>query len=96
MADIKSLLNVISQKFETIAKSGTVVGKKVSVGHRHVVPLCELSLGFGGGGGTGESEGCGDASSSTGTGGGAGGGVRIGPLAVIVVDGDDVRVERIE
>jgi len=31
-----------------------VVGRKISVADRHVIPLCELSLGVAGGGGSGQ------------------------------------------
>lgn len=94
MRDIKTLLTAVSEKLTGLARSNAVVARKISVGDRHVVPLCELSLGFGGGGGQAEAQ---DASRDHGAGKGQGGAAvgsaKAAPVAVIIVDGDTVRVE---
>jgi len=93
MKDISQLLTAVSERLTGLARSNAVVARKISVGERHVIPLCELALGFGGGGGTGEASDTGGSGSGQGTGGAAGGMAKAAPVAVIVVDGDTVRIE---
>ncbi len=94
MESIKEMFDKLSQRLEALARKNAVVSPPISVGDRHVVPLCELSLGFGGGGGVGEHAGeDSDKGKGRGSGGGAGGGARITPVAVLVVDGGKVRVQ---
>ncbi len=96
MQDIKTLLTAVSEKLTGLARSNAVVARKISVGDRHVVPLCELAMGFAGGGGQGEATDTGgDMGSGKGTGGGAGGMAKAAPVAVIIVDGGRVRIEGI-
>ena len=96
MDHIKNLLAAISQRFKKLAEANAVVAKPISVGDRHVVPLCELSLAFGGGGGTGEMQNeKGTGETATGTGGGAGGGAKATPVAVIVVENGKARLEKV-
>jgi uncharacterized spore protein YtfJ len=96
MEHIKNLFVALGRHFEELARANAVVAKPISMGERHVVPLCELGLAFGGGGGLGElkapSEG---EPPPTGLGGGAGGGAKAAPIAVLVVDGNKVRLEKI-
>ena len=94
MRDIGKMLTAVSEKLGLLAKSNAVVARKISVGDRHVVPLCELSVGFGAGGAQGEAvDAHGQMGSGKGSGGGAGGAAKAAPVAVIVVDGGKVRVE---
>ena len=51
MEYVKNLIGLLSERLKTVAASNAVVAKPVSVGDRHVVPLCELGLTFAGGGG---------------------------------------------
>lgn len=94
MDNVTQLLGKLTARLRELAAGNAVVAKRVSVGDRHVIPLCELSLGFGGGGAQGEgtdpnnSEGGG-----RGTAGGAGGGAKASPVAVIVVEDGKVRIE---
>lgn len=88
MNEVKTIIAMISERLKRMAQSNAVVSKPISFGDRHVLPLCELSLGFGGGGGSGE-----DPENGGGTGGGTGGCAKATPVAVIVVDGPNVRVE---
>jgi uncharacterized spore protein YtfJ len=96
MKHINDLLASISGHLGKLAEGNAVVAKTLSVGDRHVIPLCELSMGFGGGGGIGEGTekpGEDKTGGASGTGGGAGGGAKANPVAVVVIDGGKVRVE---
>ena len=94
MGQIKQLFAALSTHFAKMAKANAAVAKPVSVGDRHVVPLCELSLAFGGVGGTGElrSEPSGD--SPAGIGGGAVGAAKAKPIAILVLEGGEIRLEQ--
>jgi uncharacterized spore protein YtfJ len=95
MKHVGEILESLSQQLRTLAQGNAVVAKPLVVGDRHLIPLCQLSMGMGAGGGIGE----GDADEAAGyaggkgVGGGAGGGAKVAPVAVVVVDGDDVRLE---
>ena len=95
MNDVKGIISMISERLKKMAKGNAVASKPISFGDRHVLPLCELKLGFAGGGGTGEDMGDGQQSGGQGTGGGTGGSAKATPIAVIVVDGQNVRIEPI-
>jgi len=95
MEHIKELFKVLGQHFEKLAKANAVVAKPISMGDRHIVPLCELSLAFGGGGGAGEIAPGGGKEPQKGVGGGAGGGAKASPIAVLVIEGGKARLERI-
>lgn len=97
MEDIDKLFEAVSERLTKMARANAVVAKPISVGDRHVIPLCELSMGFGGGGGAAEGEGetKEGAGAGEGQGGGAGGGAKAGPVAVVVIDQGKVRVEKI-
>ena len=93
MEHVRSLIGLLSEQLKKVAAGNAVVAKPVSVGDRHIVPLCELGLAFGGGGGGGE--GSGKDGKGTGMGAGAGGGAKASPIAVLVVEGGNVRLEKI-
>ena len=93
MIDIKEIISLIGDRLKELARSNAIVTKPISVGNRHVLPLCELSLSFGGGGGSSEGNGTDDQQNGQGAGSGAGGHAKAVPIAVVVVDGDDVRIE---
>ena len=107
MQHIKELLELITEKLETVASSDAVVGQPIELGDVTVVPLSRISLGFGAGGGEGEGEGFGpghqgpghrkakkgDAGGfGKGVGGGTGGGAKVRPVGVAVFSGDTVEV----
>lgn len=97
MEEIKELFAAISERLKRMAQANAVVAKPISVGDRHVIPLCELKLAFGGGGGRAEGEGKAKEGlgAGMGMGGGTGGGAKACPVAVIVVEGNKVRLERL-
>jgi uncharacterized spore protein YtfJ len=93
MMDVKRIISMIGERLKTMAKSDAIASQPISVGNRHVLPLCELSLNFGGGGGTSEGVENGEPQNGQGTGSGVGGSAKAVPVAVVVVDGNDVRIE---
>jgi uncharacterized spore protein YtfJ len=93
MEHVNEILSFLGERLKTMAKANAVTAKPISAGDRHVMPLCELSLGFGGGGGTGEGLGEDEQKENQGTGGGVGGAAKATPVAVVIADGDDVRIE---
>jgi uncharacterized spore protein YtfJ len=95
------LVSSLMEKLTRLARDSAVVAQPIAVDGRYVVPLCEIGLGYGGGGGGGETEtrkaGSKDAPvRANGSGMGGGGGASVRPLAVLVIDGDDVRLESLE
>ncbi len=94
MDKIKELFLAVSERLTRLARGNAVVAKPLSVGDRHIVPLCELSLAFGGGGGGGEGT-EGGAEAGGGTGGLSGGAAKASPVAILVVDDGKVRLERV-
>lgn len=98
MKHVGEILEALSQQLRTLAQGNAVVAKPLSVGERHLIPLCQLSMGMGAGGGIGEGEADETAgyAGGKGVGGGAGGGAKVAPVAVVVIDGDDVRLETFE
>jgi len=94
MDQIKQLFEALSRHFSEMAKANSAVAKPISVGDRHVIPLCELSLAFGGVGGTGELQSAQSADPPAGIGGGAVGAAKAKPIAILVLEGDEVRLEK--
>jgi uncharacterized spore protein YtfJ len=92
MEGVKRILDVVRGKLSRTALKDVVVSKPISVAARHVVVLSEVSYGFGAGGGSGDEKG---KRASRGSGVGGGGGAKASPVAVLVVDGDEVRVEKL-
>jgi uncharacterized spore protein YtfJ len=96
MKHVKELFAAVSDRLARLARGNAVVAKPISVGDRHVIPLCELSVGFGGGGGIGEGEPDKPGGEPmSGTGGGAGGGAKATPVAVLVIENGKVRIEQL-
>jgi len=96
MKHVKEIFAAVSDRMTQLAKGNAVVAKPISVGDRHVIPLCELTIGFGGGGGVGEGEPAQPGGEPiVGTGGGAGGGAKATPVAVIVIEDGKVRIEQL-
>lgn len=96
MKHVKEIFAAVSDRVTRLAKGNAVVAKPISVGDRHIIPLCELSVGFGGGGGVGEGEPIKPGDKPTaGTGGGAGGGAKASPVAVLVIENGKVRIEHL-
>ena len=91
--DVKGVITLIGDRLKTMAGNNAVASKPLSIGNRHVLPLCELSLNFGGAGGTSEDPENGKEQNGQGAGSGVGGSAKAVPVAVVVVDGDNIRIE---
>jgi len=99
MKHVEALLKTITDRLHHLAETNAIVGRTISVGDRHVIPLCELSMGFGGGGGAAQGEEVaegGGGTSGKGMGAGVGGGASAAPVAVVIVDGATVRIEGLD
>ena len=98
MKAIRELLETISTRLGKLAQANAVMAEPISMGDEvHVIPLCEVSVGFGSGGGTGVSDGDDKGQGvGEGTGGGGGGGARVEPVAVLVIDQQGVRLEELK
>jgi uncharacterized spore protein YtfJ len=92
MEGVKKILDVVRGRLSRAALKDVVVSKPISVAERHVLVLSEVSYGFGAGGGSGDEKG---KRATRGTGVGGGGGAKASPVAVLVVDGGKVRVEKL-
>ena len=93
MEHVKGILSLLGEHLTSLARGGAVATEPMSVGDRHVLALCELTLGFGGGGGAGEELKDDENDKGEGIGGGVGGGAKATPVAVVVVDGGNIRIE---
>jgi uncharacterized spore protein YtfJ len=78
---IETIAETLLEKLRSIAQTDTVVGKPIESGGSVVVPVSRVTVGFGMGGHSGKSE----LASS-------GGGIRVDPVAFLVLKGDSVRV----
>ncbi len=85
--EVAELIKRLLKEIHTISKTETVVGEPLVVGDSKIIPISKLSLGFGVGGLSTQAEGSGPESGEAATnGGGAGGGVKVQPVAFVVVD----------
>lgn len=93
MKYVKGIMSLVGERLKSLAQGDIVATKPISVGDRHVLALCELSLSIGGGGGTGKELRGEENQDGEGTGGGVGGGAKATPVAVVVAEGNRVWVE---
>lgn len=93
MKYVKGIISLVGEHLKSLARGNAVATDPISVGDRHVLALCELALNIGGGGGTGEELRNDEQENGKGVGGGVGGGAKATPVAVVVVEGDNVRIE---
>jgi uncharacterized spore protein YtfJ len=82
---VESIAETLLEKLKNIAQTETVIGEPIHSGESTIIPVSRISVGMGMGGHTGK----GDTASS-------GGGLRIDPVAFLVLKGDDVRVLPVE
>lgn len=93
MEYVKGIISLVGERLKSLAQGNLVATEPISVGDRHVLALCELTLSFGGGGGTGEELRNGEHQKGKGIGSGVGGAAKATPVAVVVADGDNVHIE---
>ncbi|MDR2999787.1 MAG: hypothetical protein LBU89_00865 [Fibromonadaceae bacterium] len=82
---VESIAETLLEKLKTIAQIETVIGEPIQSGESTIVPVSRISMGMGMVGHTNK----GSTASS-------GGGLRIDPVAFLVLKGDDVKVLPIE
>jgi len=93
MEKVKELLETLSKSLDRLSAGDAVVAKPISIGDRHVLPLCELKLAWAAGGGEGEGADNTGKGSGSGSGGAGGGGAQANPVAVVVIEDGKVRIE---
>jgi uncharacterized spore protein YtfJ len=81
--DVEALVSQLTN----MVTSKTIVGDPIVSGNSTIIPVLTASFGFGTGGGEGT-----DPSHGVGKGVGGGAGVKLAPTALIVVQGDEVKV----
>jgi len=87
LPELTEILKTITEEMQKSLSPKTAVGEAVTVDGRTVLPLMSVGMGFGAAAGLGKE-------SSTGSGGG--GGIGIKPVAVVVIDEQGVRLERLQ
>ncbi|WP_395377543.1 GerW family sporulation protein [Marinicella sp. W31] len=92
MPDIEKLFDKAVGEIERILTTKTAVGEPIEVAGNTIIPLVNVGFGFG----VGEGQGTDPKKGSDHHGGGTGGGGGVKPVALLIVNGDDVRVEPIK
>jgi uncharacterized spore protein YtfJ len=85
MQELTDILKTITEEMQKALSSRTAVGDPVTVEGKTVIPLMSVGMGFG----------AGSSSGKDGNPGGGGGALGMKPVAVIIIDQDGVRVERL-
>ena len=91
-------LEKVFESFKTLTSTKTVVGEPIKVENKTIVPLIQAYIGFGGGGGEGELK---DLvkktkSGSEGNFSGFGGGIKVSPVALLIIDGENVSFIKVD
>ena len=84
MQELTEILKTITGEMQNALSARTAVGDPVTVDGRTVIPLMSVGMGFGAGSGTEDRPG------------GGGGALGMKPVAVIIIDEQGVRVERLK
>ncbi|MCK4716414.1 MAG: sporulation protein [Candidatus Marinimicrobia bacterium] len=85
---VENLIDTLLGKLKDLVDSETVIGKPIQAGKSTVIPVTKISFGFAAGGGKSKD----DKDRGTGTGGGA----IIEPVAIIIIEDDNVRVQSLK
>jgi uncharacterized spore protein YtfJ len=88
MNPAQNILKDLIGELKTLARTETIVGTPITAGEFTLIPISRVSLGVGAGGGTGGNE----KKMGTGEGGGGGGGIRVNPVALVAIHGNELRV----
>ena len=91
MEDIGGLFDKTVGEIERMLNTKTVVGEPIKIENTTLIPLISVGFGFGVGGGEGT-----EPQKGSGHGGGTGGGGGVKPVALVIVDANQVRVEPIK
>jgi uncharacterized spore protein YtfJ len=89
----ESVVGGIIERIRATARVELVYGEERKVGEKTIIPVAAVAYAFGGGagGGTGSHNGHGE-HSGIGGGGGGGGSVRVQPVGVLEITGDETRM----
>lgn len=88
MEGLAEILKTITGEMQKSLSARTVVGDPITVEGKTIVPLVSVGMGFGAGTAMGKAQ-------ET-PGGGGGGGLGLKPVAVIIIDPQGVKVERLK
>lgn len=91
MEDVGTLFDKAVSEIERMLNTKTVVGEPIKIEDTTLIPLVSVGFGFGVGGGEGT-----EPQKGAGHGGGTGGGGGVKPVALVIVNADQVRVEPIK
>jgi uncharacterized spore protein YtfJ len=91
MEDVGKLFDRAVGEIERMLNTKTVVGEPIKIEGTTLIPLVSVGFGFGVGGGEGS-----EPQKGAGQGGGTGGGGGVKPVALVIINGDQVRVEPIK
>jgi uncharacterized spore protein YtfJ len=83
--ELTDILKTITEEMQKALSARTAVGDPVTVEGKTVIPLMSVGMGFGAGSSSGKVD----------NPGGGGGALGMKPVAVIIIDQDGVRVERL-
>jgi len=90
MEQVTRFLAVVRSVLSRTALKDAVVSRPLSAGDKQILVLSDVRVALGAGGGTGANS---AKRMASGTGGGSGGVAKARPVAVLVVDGGQVRIE---
>ncbi len=88
MESLAEILKTITGEMQKSLSARTVVGEPITVEGKTIVPLVSVGMGFGAGTSMGKAQ-------ET-PGGGGGGGMGLKPVAVIIIDQQGVKIERLK
>lgn len=91
MQDVGTLFDKAVGEIERMLSTKTVVGEPIKIEDTTLIPLVSVGFGFGVGGGEGT-----EPQKGSGHGGGTGGGGGVRPVALVILQADQVRVEPIK
>lgn len=99
--DAEKLIKIAFGEIERVVTANIVVGDPLQFEGKTIIPIVGMSADFGGGGGSGMGKETGESEASEVTGfgtggGGAGCGFTIKPVALIIIDKDEVRIEQLK
>jgi len=86
MQELTDILRTITDEMQKALSAQNAVGDPVTVEGKTVIPLMSVGMGFGAGSSSGKAD----------NPGGGGGAIGMKPVAVIIIDQDGVRVERLK
>jgi uncharacterized spore protein YtfJ len=93
MEDVSNLVKTTMEEIEKMLSTKTVVGEKIILDGKTLIPLISVGFGFGAGGFSGKMN---IRQPQEGSGGGTGGGGGIRPIAIIISDEKGIKVESIK